>query len=119
MPGVVGATLRRGSFYAAMRSGITSLDSGVIDKCRNGFVTVKLFNLLLHDLGPFLLARGIVVNLPELSDLFRQMPESALRRCTDVKIDGKPAEPESLRDIDALVSGSKVTLYVTFGSSIA
>jgi hypothetical protein len=102
-----------------MRSGITSLDSGVIDKCRNGFVTVKLFNLLLHDLGPSLLARGIVANRSELSDLFRQLPESALRRCSDVKIDGKPVEPETLRDIDTLVSGGKVTLYVTFGSGTA
>src|SRR3974390_2487370 len=55
MPGLVGATMRRGSFYAAFRQGIShGMDMGSAARC-NGAVRVKLFNLLLAELGPLFL----------------------------------------------------------------
>lgn len=66
MPGLVGATMRRGGFYASLRQGISQLaQNGSMDH-DNGVVTIKLFNLLLAELGPTLLARGL---LPERNDL--------------------------------------------------
>jgi hypothetical protein len=67
MPGLVGATMRRGGFYAAMRGAMTFRED---DQGReNGIdrVRVKLFNLLLKELGPCFLARGIVMKASELS----------------------------------------------------
>lgn len=114
MPGVVGATLRRGSFYAAMRSDITSADSGDLGRCKNGKVCVKLFNLLLSDLGPLFLEKGIIVTPSDLSELFQQMGDSVLQRCVDIRINGRDAAPESLRGLALLISEGEVILSVRF-----
>jgi hypothetical protein len=70
MPGLVGATMRRGGYYAAMRAAIThGLESpppsgaGAV-----GTVRVKLFNLLIPELGPVLLARGILLEQREVAE---------------------------------------------------
>lgn len=74
MPGLVGATMRRGGFYAALRQGISHvLESGsAAGEC--GTVRVKLFNLLLAELGPLLLARGLILEPGELADLLKILP---------------------------------------------
>lgn len=64
MPGLAGATLRRGGFYSAMRSTIThraAADAPRLGAEASGTVRVKLFNLLIPELGPALLARGVVL----------------------------------------------------------
>jgi len=69
MPGVVGAALRRGGYYAAMRGSITrdsELASGA--EFVTAVVTVKLFNLLLKEVGPTLLERGIVLDAREVQE---------------------------------------------------
>jgi hypothetical protein len=70
MPGLVGATLRRGGPYAAMRAEITRApDAGIAAEGAPApgamLVQVKLFNLLLDEIGPALLAHGIVVDRGE------------------------------------------------------
>jgi hypothetical protein len=71
MPGLVGATMRRGGYYAAMRSAITrGAESPVLQaKGAAGTLRVKLFNLLIPELGPVLLARGILLEPPELAEV--------------------------------------------------
>jgi hypothetical protein len=63
MPGLVGATLRRGGPYAAMRAEITRAPDGGSRESDSAtcLVRVRLFNLLLDEVGPSLLARGIVL----------------------------------------------------------
>lgn len=69
MPGLVGATMRRGGFYAALRQGIShALENNTTeDSC--GTVRLKLFNLLLAEIGPLVLVRGIILEQDELADL--------------------------------------------------
>jgi hypothetical protein len=74
MPGLVGATMRRGGFYAALRQGISHVvDSGAVAGA-SGAVRLKLFNLLLAELGPLVLARGLVLEPDELADLRKNLP---------------------------------------------
>jgi hypothetical protein len=74
MPGLVGATMRRGGFYAALRQGISHvMDSGAVAG-ESGAVRLKLFNLLLAELGPLVLARGLILEPVELSDLLKNLP---------------------------------------------
>jgi hypothetical protein len=61
MPGLVGATMRRRGFYAALRSSITYQGEAWQGGQEEGFIKVKLFNLLLRDAGPTFLRRGIVL----------------------------------------------------------
>ncbi|MFA7280582.1 MAG: hypothetical protein WC100_10840 [Sterolibacterium sp.] len=60
MPGLVGATMRKGGFYAAMRGDITlgAEQEGTRSGDRLVRVRVKLFNLLIDEIGPRLLDGG-------------------------------------------------------------
>lgn len=64
MPGLIGATMRRGGVLAPFRSGIThqaDLECGAAGE-RPGRITLKLFNLLIPEIGPHFLARGVMVS---------------------------------------------------------
>jgi len=74
MPGLVGATMRRGGFYAALRQGISHVTEGGTAVGENGTVRLKLFNLLLVELGPLVLARGLILEQGELADLLQNLP---------------------------------------------
>jgi hypothetical protein len=74
MPGLVGATMRRGGFYAALRQGISHVMENGTAAGASGTVRVKLFNLLLAELGPLVLARGLVLEQEELADLLNNLP---------------------------------------------
>lgn len=58
MPGLVGAILRRGSPYAIMRENITYKCTQE-DCSTNGFVSLKLFNLLIDEIGRKILQKGV------------------------------------------------------------
>lgn len=62
MPGLMGAMLRRGGYYAPMRNGITHRGDAAPQGTGEGLITVKLFGTALRELGPALLARGVVVD---------------------------------------------------------
>jgi len=64
MPGLAGAVLRRGGFYAAMRRPISHEGGGAAAAGAEITVTLKLFNLVARDLGPGLLGRGILLPGP-------------------------------------------------------
>jgi len=69
MPGLVGAMMRRSGFLATLRQGISHAEQGSELKHDQGTVRLKLFNLLLSELGPLILARGIFLPKNELDGL--------------------------------------------------
>ena len=71
MPGLVGATMRRGGHLAAMRANMTYLDTFSESVEHYGLIRLKLFNLLLHDLVPFFLRFGIMLSVAQAADLLR------------------------------------------------
>jgi hypothetical protein len=73
MPGLVGATLRRGGAFASFRQAITlTSEKGPIPK-KDGMVTLKLFNLLVSELAPRLLARGVWIKGEDLKPLLETL----------------------------------------------
>jgi hypothetical protein len=61
MPGLAGATMRRGGFYARMREGITHEGDDPADRIHeDGVVVVKLFNRPLADLAETMAARPLL-----------------------------------------------------------
>jgi hypothetical protein len=77
MPGLVGATLRRSSFYAAMRAEVSWQDvpaSGRDDEPAPT-ITVKLFNLIIPGVGPSILHRGILLGHEDAERLLGPDPE--------------------------------------------
>ena len=65
MPGLVGAAMRRDGFYALFRNTITYSEEGQDGPARKGMVRIKVFNLLLPEVGPLFLDRGIYVQSAE------------------------------------------------------
>jgi hypothetical protein len=74
MPGLIGATMRRGGILASFRSGITYCETAGAGKSGRGRITLKLFNLIIDELGPQFLARGIWVPRSRLAELFPEHP---------------------------------------------
>lgn len=96
MPGLLGATLRRGGFYAAMRSQI-SYRPPVERGLGAGRITVKVFNLLLEEAGRVLLERGVWVDSKELQGLFGSAPEGFWAAIQESKLDGRSIATPDLR----------------------
>lgn len=93
MPGLVGAVMRRSGFYAALRAGISHAERQETAEKGEGRVTLKLFNLLLSEVGPVVLARGIVLKRREVDALLRELPGAILSQ----RVNGgdQVADPES------------------------
>ena len=88
LPGLAGATLRRGGAYAAMRSQISHKNNTADDSDGNGIVMLKLFNLVALELGPMFLKQGIWVDGKNLENFFQRIPDFFWDGCLAVEIDG-------------------------------
>ncbi len=70
MPGLAGATLRRGGHLAPMRSTISQAGTGSgADTRQKGIVTLKLFNLVAKEVGPRILSGEICIKAGDLGYL--------------------------------------------------
>ncbi len=81
MPGLVGAVMRKGGFFASLRSSITHRESNGAGAVEDGIITVKLFNNLMDELGPYFLNLGLHAGAKDLKELFpgrtRDFPRDA------------------------------------------
>ena len=92
MPGLVGATMRRGGVVATLRSNISHREEGRRDEeDLEGIILVKLFNTLIPELGPVLLKRGVLVEWDTLKDFLR-VP-GFWERCQGVTLNGEEIDP--------------------------
>ena len=99
MPGLAGATMRRGGALAAMRSGISCVPGETSSDSYEGKVTIKFFNLISKELGPEFLNRGIIIDGMTFSGLIgsnRKIIEAGL---FSAEKDGIKIETEKLFDI--------------------
>jgi hypothetical protein len=86
MPGLIGATMRRGGVLASFRNGITYCETSEGDAGGRGRITLKLFNLLIDELGPQFLARGIWVRRFRLAELFPGHPDIAAVTDNEIQV---------------------------------
>ena len=97
MPGLVGATLRRRSYYAPMRSDITYRKDEAHGARGEGMVRIKLFNLLGPELAPTFLARGIWLSGFRLQGFVSQLPDEFWTQCKAIHLDGAAISVTALR----------------------
>ncbi len=88
MPGLVGAVMRRKSFYAAFREGIShghraaedpspaEIEGAGASEPRRGRVLVKLFNSIMDERGRGVLERGVILEGGELARALAGSAES-------------------------------------------
>lgn len=114
MPGLVGATLRSGGYYAAMRSSISYHSPVERDPLREGTIRIKLFNLLLGELGPVLLHQGVLLPGERLAPFFAAQEETFWRECRKILLNGVPLEDGALRSGKDLSDRGTILLTVGF-----
>ncbi|MHB8842803.1 MAG: hypothetical protein ACYC56_13635 [Candidatus Aquicultor sp.] len=108
MPGLVGATLRRGGAFASLRRSITFSEGGEVIPQKEGRIILKLFNLLVPELGPPLLAKGIWLKGENLNRFLEGLPDDFGDECretakNDQKIKASPGLPPLRFENGALV----------------
>ena len=100
MPGLVGAAMRRGGFYGTLRSSITYREKGKPDGVHEGTVKIKLYNLLMKELGALFLMKGIYLSSSDLAGFLSNQPESFWSGCKGIRLD------DEALSIDALLKGT-------------
>ena len=100
MPGLVGAILRSGGFYAAMREQISHEKTQPSIRENTGNITLKLLNLVVKELGPTFLERGIWINGQTLGEFLKRYADEIRAGCISGELDGKPADIDSLQKTD-------------------
>lgn len=115
LPGLVGATMRAGGLLACFRNTITYQEIPDRISHPGGLLTIKLFNLLIKDLGPCFLNRGILISLQQMKDLFNRLAEESWQSCTGAEMNQQPLDPRELSLRDWSEGQGLVRLQVLFG----
>jgi hypothetical protein len=89
MPGLAGATLRRGGFFSGMRSQISYHKEQETGFRGKGTVRIKVFNLLAQELGPKLLGQGVRIEGSLLNDFFDRQTGGFWEGCRSATLDGE------------------------------
>ena len=100
MPGLVGATLRKGGAFAAMRNSISYSDEASVNANGKARVTLKLFNMVLKDLGPVFLKSGIWIHSQNFSDFISHNLEDLKLACESVDLDGQKMDVAALAEMN-------------------
>lgn len=90
MPGLVGATLRRKSPLASFRQSISAGKNAEDNENSEGCIRIKLFNILLKELGPIFLEIGIFVQGVVFKSFLEKQTSEFWNRCKKIIVDGKP-----------------------------
>ncbi len=97
MPGLAGATLRKGGKYAAFRHQISLCSDSPVPVLRKGWMTLKLFNQVTEEQGPAVLRKGIGISGGDLLDVIRKaQDQSLLQEILKVEVNGNAIAPEML-----------------------
>lgn len=111
MPGLAGATFRRGGFFSGMRSQISYNKTLSSAPKGNGKIRLKLFNLVVKELGPTFLERGVWIDPKQLQNFISENADQLTKGCLSAKIDGQDIESTEVANID--FSSMMVQLQVT------
>jgi len=97
MPGLVGIALRRGPL-AVFRHSITHRETGDYSYAGEGYVQLKLLNLLMKDMGPALLRKGIYINASELTEFLGNLPAEFWQGCKTISLDDRELAPDMFQN---------------------
>jgi hypothetical protein len=116
MPGLVGATLRRGGHLAAMRREISQPVESSSPSSQEGWVTVKLFNKVGRDMGGALLQHGIWLTGERLAVIAKQIAQNLEAGGMDL---ASISEPGALADDiqEAALVDRRIMLKVVWGTA--
>lgn len=113
LPGLVGATFRRGGTYASFRKAITLQEGKESIPLEEGRIVLKLFNLIVPELTPLLLARGVWITGAALDRFLTGLPQSFWEGCPEVGRNGQETEMVSRSALGDLHRDELILFKVT------
>ncbi|MDJ0669091.1 MAG: hypothetical protein QNJ61_17550 [Desulfobacterales bacterium] len=114
MPGLVGATLRKAGRLASFRNTISHRNEATpAATCEDGFITLKLFNMLLPEMGPSYLAHGVWTRGRELQACLAGYPHDLAAVLVRLEQDGHALDPTKVSPLEAIAPGEEVRLQAT------
>jgi len=117
LPGLAGAVLRRGSPFAGLRSRVVEGEKDLPGAPEEGFVYLKIFNLLLPELGPLVLRKGILISREDFQEFWESLPGDIRERLEEtIRVEGKGLPPDQIRDFIGSSSIAWISLTVNSGS---
>jgi len=99
MPGLAGATLRKGGRFAVLRRQISC---GLQDDCRSAEktqVTVKYFNMIARELGKAQFEKGVRLKGSYLNGFFNKHIETLKPNISSIRLDGREIDSSALSGI--------------------
>ncbi|MBI5248449.1 MAG: hypothetical protein HY912_03045 [Desulfomonile tiedjei] len=112
MPGFVGAALRKGGFYAPMRQVITHVEGTESVPGGDELFVLKLFNLVVKELGPLFLDSGIWLDRRDLESFFNSRPAEFWSGCLQCLMEVDELEVDSLHKGKWLIESPLVYLRI-------
>lgn len=114
MPGLVGATLRKAGCLASFRDTISHRNEGASSStCQDGMITLKLFNMLLHEMGPQYLAHGVWTRGRDLQACLADYPHDLETVVVRLEQDGRTLEPAKMSHLQTIAPDAQVRLQAT------
>ena len=111
MPGLVGAILRREGVLAPMRRQISHSQTESAAKHDTGGVNLKLFNLVVRELGPAFLEQGVWIKGNRLQEFILHYADELMQGCKALELDGNTLKIDQLTQMD--LSSKSIFLKVT------
>ena len=97
MPGLAGMALRRGPL-AVFRHSITHRETGDYCYAGKGYVHLKLLNLLMGEMGPDLLRKGLYLDSSDLVHFLGNLPAAFWQGCKTILLNGRKVPAELFRE---------------------
>jgi hypothetical protein len=99
MPGLVGATFRKGGRYASFRSSISYSKTKIPDVRREGKITLKLFNMVARELGPVFLQKGVIIDGNRFQKFVLDKLEDLMDACSSIHLNGTKIDVDQLKKL--------------------
>ena len=116
MPGLVGATFRKAGCLASFRKSITyQKEDDDSTACHDGYITLKLFNLLISEMGPMFLKRGIWISDGDLR-AYLQIYQSDIHMIFEKVIkNGSDIGREQIADLEWITPNTRFFFKALYG----
>jgi|GEM_PF-79062 len=100
MPGLVGATFRKGGRYASFRGTISYSKSKESIAGGDGEITLKFFNMIARELGPAFLQKGVIVEGHSFRNFLLSNSEELKTACISIHLNDEKTDLAGLLEMN-------------------
>jgi hypothetical protein len=99
MPGLVGATFRKGGRYAPLRGTISYSKEKKSIVRGEGKITLKLFNMIAKELGPVFLRKGVIIDGNAFQNFVSDNLEDLRAACASIHLNDTKISVSRLKEL--------------------